>query len=141
MWNMIESENDVKVFLDQIGGFHDSCLKELKYISGAYVTDELSMHPINDQRCLRMIFQRQYENNSVIEIEFIGLESLHLCPIDENYTCDIFDVGMFFENGKLFWGDSDWFIKHREEYGGTWLCAQKARWRALENGLGKEPIY
>ncbi len=29
------------------GGFHDSCIKEMRYISGAYVSEDLSMLPIN----------------------------------------------------------------------------------------------
>ena len=36
--------------MDTVYGFHDSCLKELKYISGAYVNEKLSMIPVNKQK-------------------------------------------------------------------------------------------
>lgn len=57
--------------MDTVCGFHDSCLKELKYISGAYVNDELSMLPVNNQRVLSMIIQRQFKNPSVVEMQFV----------------------------------------------------------------------
>lgn len=39
MWNDIANENDLKNFMDAMYGFHDSCIKEIKYISGAYVNE------------------------------------------------------------------------------------------------------
>ena len=32
MWNEIASEKDLNSFIDTVYGFHDSCLKKLKYI-------------------------------------------------------------------------------------------------------------
>ena len=69
MWNEIKSEKDLKSFMDTVCGFHDRCIKEIKYISGAYVDETLSMLPINTQRTLSVIIQRQFENPSVVEIE------------------------------------------------------------------------
>ena len=62
MWNDIANENDLIKFMDAMYGFHDSCIKEIKYISGAYVNEKLSMSPINSQRILSVIIQRQFEN-------------------------------------------------------------------------------
>lgn len=94
MWNEIASEKDLNAFMDTVYGFHDSCLKEIKYISGAYVNEKLSMSPVNKQRILSMIIQRQFENPSVIEMQFVGLKYLKLFPNDENYTCEILDATM-----------------------------------------------
>lgn len=58
----------------RMGSFHDSCLKEMKYISGAYVDEELSMLPVNSKRMLSVIIQRQFENPSAIELQFVGLK-------------------------------------------------------------------
>ena len=63
MWNEIANEKDLNSFMDTVCGSHDSCLKELKYISGAYVNEELSMLPINNQRALSMIIQRQFKTH------------------------------------------------------------------------------
>ena len=72
MWHEICIEKDITFLMETVGYFHDSCLKELKYVSGAYVNNDLSMHPINDTRELKMIIQRQDESPSAIEFVFSG---------------------------------------------------------------------
>jgi hypothetical protein len=141
MWNEINTEQELHNFLELYGGFHDCCLKELKYISGAFVNQNLGMIPMNDQRKLCIIFQRQYEKFTVIEMEFSGLLKLSLCPDIKPYTCEILDTSMFFEDGKIYWGASDWFKEQRERYEGTWLCAEKVRWRNVDEYIGSEEIY
>ena len=129
IWNEINTEQEVNAFLELYGYFHDSCLKELRYISGAFVNEKLEMYPKNDERKVYALFQRQDENISTIEIEFAGLIKMNLAPNDETYTCEILEATMFFENGRIYWGDSIWFKEQREQYDGTWLCAEKVRWR------------
>jgi len=141
MWNKINTERELQDFLELFGGFHDCCLKELRYISGAFVNRNLEMHPINDQRKLYVVFQRQCEDLAVIEMEFTGLVKLNLCPNDESYTCEILDASMFFEDGKIYWGDSDWFKEQREGYEGTWLCAENVSWRIADEYIGNKEIY
>ena len=87
MWNEVLDKNDLQCFMNEIGYFHDSCIKEMRYLSGAYVDDDLAMHPVNDKRILNVIIQRQFEDVSMIEMQFIGLKCLKLFPIDEEYTC------------------------------------------------------
>ena len=140
MWKNIDTEQELMEFLE-IYSFHDCCLKELRYVSGAFVNHNLGMSPINNKRKLYVIFQRQFESNAVVEIEFSGLENLNLRPNDENYTCEILDTAFFFENGKIYWGDSNWFKEQRELYDGTWLCAQKARWRIADEYIGSDEVY
>ena len=141
MWNEISTEQELNEFLDLFGGFHDCCLKELRYISGAYVESNLSMYPVNELRNLYIIFQRQNKNDTVIEMEFSGLVKLNLHPNDENYTCEILDTSMFFEDGLVYWGDSNWFEVKREQYDGTWLCAKKAKWRIASKYIGNDNVY
>lgn len=131
IWNEINNEQELNNFLELYGGFHDCCLKELRYVSGAYVNSNLGMHPVNDQRKLYVVFQRQHKAVTTIELEFSGLIRLNLVPNDESYTCEILDASMFFENGNIFWGDSNWFEEQRDQYDGTWLCAQQLKWRVI----------
>lgn len=50
---------------------HDNCLTEPAYKSGAYVDREtMGMHPINDQRDLRVLIQRQEPDFPAVELEF-----------------------------------------------------------------------
>ena len=142
MWNEIVNEKDLKSFMDTMHGFHDSCLKELKYISGAYVNEKLSMFPVNKQRILSMIIQRQFEKPSVIEMQFVGLKYLRLSPNDENYTCEIFDATMLLKEDCVYWCDCGGVsVKDIESYAGTTICASKARWRAADEYLGAKEIY
>lgn len=123
MWHEITNENDLKSFMGMHDSFHDSCIKELKYISGAYVDNDLSMYPINDRRSLKIIIQRQSEKSAVIEIEFIGLKYLKLFPVDENYTCEMLDVTMLLKNDSVYWCDCGGMTEYDiDNYKGTVIC-------------------
>ena len=56
------NNNDIEKFMKRICYFHDSCIKELKYLSGAFVDEDLAMYPVNDRRILKVAIQRQFEN-------------------------------------------------------------------------------
>lgn len=142
MWNDIANENDLKGFMDAMYGFHDSCIKEIKYISGAYVNEKLSMSPVNSKRILSVIIQRQFENLSAIEMQFMGLKYLKLFPNDENYTCEILDATMIIKEDHIYWCDCGGLSeKDIESYTGTTICASKVRWRAADEYLGAKEIY
>ena len=142
MWNEIANEKDLNSFMDAMYAFHDSCIKEIKYISGAYVDEKLSMSPVNSRRVLSMIIQRQFENPSVVEMQFVGLKSLKLFPIDENYTCEINDATMILKEDRIYWCDCGGLSeKDVESYTGTTICASKVRWRALDEYIGSKEIY
>ena len=142
MWNEIISEHDLSDFLSRFGYFHDSCIKEIKYISGAYVNEDLSMYPINSQRTVKIIFQRQYSNPSVIEMEFIGLSQLSLFPPDDNYTCEIVDATMIRHDDRIYWCDCGGLSEmDLNDYRGTLICSSKVRWRTADEYIGKKEIY
>lgn len=142
MWNEIVNEEELNNFMSDMHGFHDSCLKEIKYISGAYVNEKLKMHPINSQRILNVIIQRQFENSSVIEMQFMGLKYLKLSPNDENYTCEILDATMILKENCVYWCDRGGLSeKDMESYTGTVICASKVRWRTLNEYIGAAEIY
>ena len=142
MWMEISDENFLKNFMESVDFFHDSCIKELKYLSGAYVDEELSMYPINDRRVLNVIIQRQYEKNPMIEMEFSGLKYLKLFPVDEGYTCEISDSTMILKEDCIYWCDCGGLsVKDLESYAGTTICASKVRWRAADEFIGSNEIY
>ena len=76
MWETIHTNDEILKFMESVCHFHDSCIKEISYISGAYVSENLSMDPLNVRRVLRVVIQRQYEKDSMIEMEFQGLKHL-----------------------------------------------------------------
>lgn len=142
MWNDITNQSDLEDFMNLFGGFHDSCIKEFKYISGAFVDEDLSMYPTNDMRSLRIIFQRQYDNPAVIEMEFTGLRKLVVCPLDENYTCEILDATMILNDNGVYWYDSYGLTDNDLiNYKGTLICSSKVRWRVADEYIGGKEIY
>ncbi len=40
MWNEIKNQTERQNFRDALWFFHDSCIKEIRYLSGAYVPEE-----------------------------------------------------------------------------------------------------
>jgi len=141
MWHELLNQGDIATLMDIFGGFHDSCIKELKYVSGAFVNPDLSMHPINSERTVKIIFQRQYKAPVAIEIEFIGLIKLSLVPENEMFTCELHGVSIFIDNDKIYWYDSDFINAPAENYDSNWICADKIRWRITDEYIGNREIY
>jgi len=139
MWNEILNQSDLDNFMEAMYGFHDSCLKEMKYISGAYVMENLSMSPVNVQRVLRVIIQRQFRNPSVLEMEFSNLIHLNLLP--EEVTI-ISDATMLLKDNCIYWCDYGGLTEDdMDSYKGILICAEKLRWRAADEYLGPEEVY
>ena len=81
------------------------------------------MYPINDRRILKVIIQRQFEDNSMIEMEFKGLRYLQLLPCNDKYTCEILDSSMILKNGYIYWCDCGGVLEtDLDNYAGTMIC-------------------
>lgn len=143
MWKIVSTDEELRTFLDFVSCFHDSCIKEMHYTSGAYVDEDYSMYPVNDYRILRVIVQHQDEQSSVIEMEFAGLKSLQLTPFDERYTCEIHDSTMVLKDGCVYWCDGSKMTDADPADGSIYICASHLRWRTLNSPscLGSRPIY
>lgn len=142
MWNEIKNENDLNDFMNAVGLFHDGCIKEMRYLSGAYVCDDLAMYPINDRRVLNVIVQCQYEKHSMIDMEFEGLKYLKLFPLDERYTCEICDSTMILKDNCIYWCDCGGLSEEElEDYDGTLICAEKFRWRFIDKCMGEKEFF
>lgn len=142
MWNEIIDDSTLIKFLESVNYFHDSCIKELKYLSGAYVDETLSMYPFNDRRVLNVVIQRQFKENSMIEMEFSGLRYLKLFPADENYTCEILDSTMILKDDCIYWCDCGCLSESDlSKYTGTLICASKLRWRSIDEWMGKKEFF
>ena len=142
MWEIVSTNNEVLEFMEKVCYFHDSCIKEINYISGAYVDENLSMYPMNNRRVLRVVIQRQYEKNPMIEMEFQGLKYIKLFPVDESHTCEMLDSMMTMKDGNIYWCDSDNLPKtDTDDYAGTLICASKLRWRSIKDHMGEKEFY
>ena len=90
----IHTDADIIDFMKQFAFFHDSCIKEIHYISGSFVTDCRSMHPVNSKRSLSIIFESQQAKCKTMELLFDKIAELHLVPEAGDYDCVI--RGVFF---------------------------------------------
>lgn len=132
MWKEIDTQADLDHFVSVMNHFHDSCIKEMRYLSGAYVDKELSMYPINSIRNLRVIFQQQSPLNSTIEVEFTKLNYLKLFPISDVYTCEILDASIIFKDNCIVWCDCGGLSESNiDKYNGTVISSEKLRWRTI----------
>jgi len=141
MWNEIFTEEDISNLMGLFGDFHDSCIKEIRYVSGAFVNHNLSMNPVNNMRMVDMVVQRQYRNPMAIVIRFTGVKMLHLAPHDDKYTCEIHGASMFIKNENIYWADCCEAINEIESYDGTWICADKAQWRIIDECIGSNNVF
>ena len=142
MWQKIRCEDEIKLFLNEVNYLHDSCIKELKYTSGAYVDEQLAMYPINDKRTLCMILQLQNKNYKAIELEFVGVERFQLAPVSPNFTCEILGVTMYLKDDNIYWFDDINIISPNiTNYNGTAICARHARWRISNRFIGSQDVY
>jgi hypothetical protein len=130
MWQEIKTEMELQTFMEKLHFFHDSCIKEIQYISGAYVNAELRMHAINDRRLLRVLVQRQCAELATLELEFGGLKYMNLIPLDETYTCEILAAALYFQDGYIYWCDKT--ADDTQDAGpfeSILICAERLRWR------------
>ena len=138
MWKELRTQHEIDNFMKEIIGFHDSCIKEIKYSSGAYVETNLSMSPVNTKRTLTVLIQRQFEDISALELEFSELEYISMYPVKQDYTCEIF----FVKDGLIYWCDNG-DVKEDDihNYKGTVICSKKVRWRNASELIGKRDFY
>ena len=78
----------------------------------------------------------------LIELEFGGLKRLDLCPLDEEWTCEISCASMLFKDGYVYWCDCEGFDPTEERNGGnTVICAKTLRWRSIGSRMGDGDFY
>ena len=141
MWNEIHTEDDINNLMNSYGHFHDSCIKEIRYVSGAFVGADMCMNPMNTLRTVDVIFQRQNRNYTTIVIRFLRLDTLHLSPQKENYSCEIHNAMIFFKDNLVYWLDGLTTESEIEDYSGTWLCAEKLQWRVIDECFENDNVF
>jgi len=142
MWQSLNTDFELQTFMDEMSGFHDACIKEIAYLSGAYVNADLSMHPFNDRGVLRVLIQRQIGSHAMVEMEFGGLKYLKLFPVDaDRFTCEISGSSLFLKDGLIYWSDEPDIIEANLGDDVTIICAKTLRWRPIEGHMGPAEFY
>jgi len=130
MWKNINDEKDIDELLLKVNYFHDSCIRKISYVSGAYVDEDLAMHPVNDDRVLTIVFDSQFKKCHSFELEFGKVNYMKLMPASDSYTCEILGATLVIKDGLIYWADGEVPVENiPESYNGTVICAEDLRWR------------
>lgn len=141
-WIKINNSTDIENLMDLFGGFHDSCLKELYMWTEAFVDENLSMSmAVNPDTCVRILFQRQDQDPSAIEMLFKEVTNFHIHPrIDQDSI--IYGAKLLMKNGQLYWAeDQEWQIDQPFLSPISWISAKEIHWRDVSTWMGKEQRY
>jgi len=137
-WNVIKNEKDIEELMTLFHAFHDSGIKELKYTSGAYVSDDRVMFPYNKNSDLSIIFQSQTAEIPTIEVVFHGINKFNLRPEDpQMYTCEIFEANIEKIGEFYYWSNEPGPfdpLSYSDEV--TWVSRKSIEWRVISDDLG-----
>ena len=129
-WNYIETQADIDALMNQFGGFHDSVIREIHYISGDYKLEDGSMQFAQAcQKKIQMIFDSDWSDS--IELVFEAPRVLQLVPPGENYLADLYDASIFIKDCMVYFYDS-YMESIPDTYEGTFIKAMGMRWRLLQ---------
>lgn len=99
----VKALNDIEELMEKFDGFHDSCIKEMKYVSEAYVNKMGEIHPVNTIRKVEMVFQSQLARYKTIEIQFEKISRMNLEPCNKNYNCIILGASLKKTENTFYW--------------------------------------
>ena len=125
-WNYVETPEEVDDLLCQTSSFHDSVLREMKYISGSSVNSEKWMYPFDDVRQVTMLFDSQI--GETVELVFEGTTALYLRPVGDSYTSEISCASLYLEDATVFFCIGE-VLAFDEDYEDTFIMAYSLRWR------------
>lgn len=127
-WNYVESEEDIHNIMKTFGGFHDSVLRTLSYVSG-HEKDEKGCLVLDNVRQVSMVFDSQWSNS--IEIIFEGVLALNLRPAKDNYSSELFSATILLKDKTILFYDDE-VNSEQKDFEGTWINALGMRWRFLQ---------
>ena len=142
-YEIIKDNNDIKHFMSKFNYFHDSCIKEMKYVSGSYVDEERAMYPFDDNNYLIIVFQSQIAEKAIIELRFDKIGRLNLKPREEGYDSIIFEASLIKHGNLYYWSEWENFDPDVDNDSiGIWVSAKSVSWRHLDKSLmGDREIF
>lgn len=132
-WSELITNQDIRYFLEKINYFADSCIKEMKYVSGSYSEDGTTLYAANDIRDLYILFHSISSccQCQSFEVKFSKIHKLILEPYKEDQDSVIYDTTLIKKDHLFYWFD----YKEEDIYNfspkGTAVIAEKVSWRIL----------
>ena len=142
-WSPLNNQDDVDLLMQVFGRFHDSCIRQVFISTREYVAKDLSMG-FDYIPTVKILFQRQFRNASVIEISFEEVEEMnwrHDNLLSDTGLTIIMEAVLQIENGLVHWAeDIDWLDAGDERNDFRWIAARTVKWRTVEDALGQDYV-
>ncbi|MGF9963282.1 hypothetical protein [Bacillus rhizoplanae] len=108
-----------------------------------YVGERLSMAvPTGLDTNVRILFQRQFENPSAIELVFEGVTQFHVIPSGENQDSIIYDATLLLQDDTFYWENMyGWTLDDNHYKDVSWIAAKGVKWRDVSSWVGKQMRY
>ena len=135
-WKVVKSKSDIDYLNEIYDNFHDSYLNEICFHAGDLIQSENS-----NVTTARLLFEREWKNPSIIEIEFREVIQINIKPEGKNQFRDIIVSHLYFNNDIFFWSAHDYEFHEKEKDNYTWIAAKFVRWRVRDNLLGCNRVY
>ena len=141
MWTKINTSEDIAFLLEKVNYLVDSCVKEMRYISGSYSENGETLCATNSKRDLYILFHSISENYKTLEIKFSGIRKLILEPYTDEKESVIYDTSLVKKDNLFYWFDYSEADVSNFVPSGTVVVAEQISWRIIEDALGKEEFY
>lgn len=141
-WIEIKTEDDIKNLLNTFGWFHDGCLREIHLWNSYHVSEDLGMCCGDYSINAKVLFQRQFENPSAIEIYFREIQRMNVISTSSDYWYSILGVTLEYKDGIYYWADEeDWNIDNPNNDNTMWISAKGIKWRDRSEFIGEKLRY
>ncbi len=77
-WNYLENEQDIAKLMKEFSGFHDSVIRDFRYLSGDYVKEDYMVCVPSCQKTVQILFDSDW--NPSVEIVFEAPPAGAACP-------------------------------------------------------------
>jgi len=132
MWKQMETQQDITQLMSECHSFHDCCLHNIQYTSGASVDEDGYMTPINSSRTLTLEFHQQGTPPRSLRLNFQGLDTLFLSPTLPDLTCELLEAHLVLQDGKVLWMSEDLNVPIIEQR--LYVCAKRLEWEVRIHG-------
>jgi hypothetical protein len=133
-WKEIKTDNDIEALLDLFGEFHDSCLREIHIVTKESVDKDLSMS-FNGKLTATLLFQRQYDNPTVIELRFENVGRFNFLTSGQKYDPIIFEATFKKVDELFYWSSEDnWRLGDNDA---VWISGERVYWRERPELVGQ----
>ena len=127
-WHYIENADDIAELMEIYGGFHDSVIKEVSYISGESYDAAQKVMYLNTAgaKQVKIVFNSDWAEE--LEMILLAPRIIHLVPGEENYLSTLMDASVIIQDCIVYFYDSD-IDTIEDNYNGTYFKSMGLMWR------------